>query len=79
MGEPLPVVVPSPWSSILGLFVWSAGHATICCWLSPPWPTGIKARTWHPTGLICILSFGCWEFFTAFDELRERRLQPGVD
>jgi len=69
--EPLPLVVASPAPIFIGLILFGIGHAFIYKWLSPAWPSGIKARSLRMAGLVFFLSFLFWEFFTPFNQFGE--------
>ncbi len=69
--EPLPLVVASPAPIIIGLILFGIGHAFIYKWLSPVWPSGIKARALRMAALIFFLSFLFWEFFTPYNQFGE--------
>ena len=69
--EPLPLVVSQPVPIILGLVLFSIGHAIIFQWLAPAWPSGINARAWRMAALVFFLSFLFWEFFTPFNQFGE--------
>ncbi|MEE9594370.1 MAG: hypothetical protein V3V92_03125 [Candidatus Hydrothermarchaeales archaeon] len=69
--EPIPLVVSSPPPIIIGLILFSIGHAFIYRWLSPSWPAGIKARSLRLATLVFFLSFSFFEFFTPFNMFGE--------
>lgn len=65
--EPLPRVVGSPLPIILGLFAFSLFHAWLYAELSGSWPQGLWPRTWRLGGLVFVLSYVFFEFFTPFN------------
>lgn len=69
--EPIPLVVSSPAIIIIGLILFSIGHAFIYQWLAPSWPQGIVARAWRLAALVFFLSFLFFEFFTPFNMFGE--------
>ena len=77
--EPLPLVVSQPVPIILGLVLFSIGHAFIFRWLSPAWPSRIYARAWRMAALVFFLSFLFWEFFTPFNQFGEPALLIGLE
>jgi len=77
--EPIPLIVSYPAPIIAGLFLFGIGHAFIYQWLSPAWPSGIRARTWRLAALVFFLSFLFWEFFTPFTQFGEPLLLIGLE
>ncbi len=69
--EPLPLVVSNPAPIIIGLILFGILHAFLYRWLSPAWPQGVFPRTLRFAGLIFLLSFLFWEFFTPFNQFGE--------
>lgn len=69
--EPLPLVVSRPAPIVAGLILFAIAHAFVYRWLSPAWPAGVHARAWRLAGLVFLLSFLFWEFFTPFNQLGE--------
>lgn len=65
--EPLPRVVNAPLPMILGLFAFSLFHAWLYAKLSRSWPPGLWPRTWRLAGLVFVLSYVFFEFFTPFN------------
>ncbi len=77
--EPIPRVVSNPGLIIVGLILFSMGHALIYRWLAPAWPPGILARGWRMAVLIFFLSFLFWEFFTPYNLFGEPVLLIGLE
>jgi len=69
--EPLPLVVANPAPIIIGLMLFSIGHAFIYRWLSVSWPAGILPRALRFGGLLFFMTFLFWEFFTPFNQFGE--------
>ena len=69
--EPLPLVVANPVPIIVGLFLFSIGHAFIYKWLSIAWPQGIGPRALRLAGLLFFMTFLFWEFFTPYNQFGE--------
>jgi len=65
--EPLPLVVADPPPIVLGLLLFGVLHAFIYRWMAPAWPRGIAARGLRMAGLIFLMTFLFWEFFTPFN------------
>lgn len=69
--EPLPLVVTNPGLMIMITMFFGILHAFLYRWLSPIWPTGIKARALRFGGLLFLMTFLFWEFFTPFNQFGE--------
>ena len=69
--EPLPLIAVNPVPIVLGLFVFGIGHAFIYRWLAVGGPRGIAARALRFAGLLFIMTFLFWEFFTPFNQFGE--------
>lgn len=65
--EPLPRIVTAPVPMILGLIAFSLFHAWLYARLSGGWPRGLWPRTWRLGGLVFLLSYVFFEFFTPFN------------
>jgi hypothetical protein len=65
--EPLPLVVAKPAPIIIGIILFGVIHAFIYRWLSAAWPSGVLERGLRMAGLIFLLVFLFWEFFTPFN------------
>jgi hypothetical protein len=65
--EPLPLVVAKPAPIIIGIILFGVIHASVYRWLSPAWPSGVLRRGLRMAGLIFLLVFLFWEFFTPFN------------
>jgi hypothetical protein len=68
---PLPRVVDAPLPIILGLFAFSLFHAWLYAKLAGHWPRGLWPRAWRLGGLVFVLSYVFFEFFTPFNLFRE--------
>lgn len=62
--EPLPLVVNRPAPIIIGIILFGIIHAYIYRWLSPTWPAGIINKGLRFAGLVFVMTFLFWEFFT---------------
>ncbi len=69
--EPLPLVVTNPVPIVIGLMLFSIGHAYIYSWISANWPRGILQRTMRFAGLIFFMTYLFWEFFTPINQFGE--------
>ncbi|MEZ4599821.1 MAG: hypothetical protein R2940_08530 [Syntrophotaleaceae bacterium] len=65
--EPLPLVVDKPASIVLGIVLFGMIHAYIFRWLSPAWSGGIIKQGLQFSGLVFVMTFLFWEFFTPFN------------
>lgn len=65
--EPLPLVVNAPASIIIGIIVFGLIHAYLYRWLSPAWPVGVLKKGLRFSGLVFVMTFLFWEFFTPFN------------
>ena len=65
--EPLPRVVAHPLPIIVGLVAFSLAHAWLYANLGGGWPPGLWSRTWRLGGLVFVLSYLFFEFFTPFN------------
>jgi hypothetical protein len=77
--EPLPRVVGAPLPIILGLFAFSLFHTWLYAKLSASWPHGLWPRAWRLGGLVFILSYVFFEFFTPFNLFWEPLLLVAVE
>lgn len=69
--EPLPLVVSNPPPIIAGLVLFAIAHAFTYRWLSPAWPKGVWPRGLRLAGLLFVMTFLFWEFFTPFNQFGE--------
>lgn len=69
--EPLPLVVSRPPVILLGLVAFAVVHAFLYRSLAPAWPPGVAPRGARLAGLVFLLSYLFWEFFTPFNQLGE--------
>ncbi len=69
--EPLPLVVADPAPIIAGILFFGVIHAFIYRWLSAAWPAGVLPRGLRMAGLLFLLVFLFWEFFTPFNQFGE--------
>jgi hypothetical protein len=65
--EPLPLVVNSPAPIIIGIILFGIVHAYLFRWLSAAWPKGFINRGLRFGGLVFVMTFLFWEFFTPFN------------
>jgi len=65
--EPIPLVVNTPTPIIIGIFVFGVIHAYVFNWLSPLLPAGILHSGLRFGGLVFVMAFLFWEFFTPFN------------
>jgi hypothetical protein len=69
--EPLPLVVTNPLPVVLGIVLFGIGHAFLYRGLAPAWPAGMLPRAARLAGLVFVLSFLFWEFFTPYNQFGE--------
>ena len=69
--EPLPLVVVNPLPIIVGMVLLAIGHAFIYRSVAPAWPAGLRPRAWRFAGLIFLMTYLFWEFFTPFNQFGE--------
>ena len=69
--EPIPLVVNEPAPIIIGLMLFGVIHAYLFRWLSVAWPNGIVNRGLRFAGLVFVMTFLFWEFFTPFNMFGE--------
>jgi len=69
--EPLPLVVVSPAPIVLGMMLFGIAHAFIYRSISVAWPSGVLPRVFRFAGLVFIMTFAFWEFFTPFNQFGE--------
>lgn len=69
--EPIPLVVNSPSSIIIGIILFGIIHAYLFRWLSAAWPEGIFKRGVRFACIVFIMAFLFWEFFTPFNMFGE--------
>ena len=65
--EPLPRIVSAPAPMIVGAFAFALFHAWLYAQLAGSWPSGLWPRTWRLAGLVFVLSYVFFEFFTPFN------------
>jgi len=65
--EPIPLVVNSPAPIIIGIVLFGIIHAFLFRWISPVWPRGVINRGLRFAGLVFLMTFLFWEFFTPFN------------
>lgn len=65
--EPIPLVVNAPAPIIVGMILFGIVHAYLFRWLSPAWPKGILNQGLRFAGLVFVMTFLFWEFFTPFN------------
>jgi hypothetical protein len=65
--EPLPLVVYNPAPIMIGIVLFGIIHAYLFRWLSVSWPQGIVNRGLRFAGLVFVMTFLFWEFFTPFN------------
>lgn len=69
--EPLPLIVSNPAPIILGLLLFGIAHAFIYRSVAAAWPSGVVPRALRMAGLLFLMSFLFWEFFTPFNQFGE--------
>ena len=69
--EPIPLVVNEPAPIIIGIMLFGIIHAYLFRWLSVAWPNGIVNRGLRLAGLVFVMTFLFWEFFTPFNMFGE--------
>lgn len=69
--EPIPLVVNTPLPIIIGIILFGIIHAYLFEWLSGTWPGGIISRGVRFGGLVFVMTFLFWEFFTPFNMFGE--------
>lgn len=69
--EPLPLVVNHPVPIIVGLMLFGVAHAFIYRSVSSAWPEGMLQRGLRMTGLVFLMTYLFWEFFTPFNQFGE--------
>jgi hypothetical protein len=77
--EPLPRVVSAPAPMIVGAFAFSLFHAWLYAKLGAGWPPGLWPRTWRLAGLVFVLCYVFFEFFTPFNLFWEPLPLIGVE
>ncbi|MCP4552405.1 MAG: hypothetical protein GY834_10275 [Bacteroidetes bacterium] len=65
--EPIPLVVNTPTPIIIGIVLFGIIHAYLFGWLSEAWPKGVLNRGLRFAGLVFVMAFLFWEFFTPFN------------
>ena len=63
----MPLVVNRPAPIIIGIIFFGIIHAYIYRWLAPAWPAGIIKKGLLFAGLVFVMTFLFWEFFTPFN------------
>lgn len=69
--EPIPLVVNNPAPIIIGIILFGIVHAYLFGWLSGVWPKGIFNRGLRFAGIVFVMTFLFWEFFTPFNMFGE--------
>lgn len=69
--EPLPLVVSNPTPIIIGMVLFGIMHAFIYRSIAAAWPPGVWPRALRFAGLVFIMTFAFWEFFTPFNQFGE--------
>jgi len=69
--EPIPLVVNEPAPIIIGIILFGIIHAYLFRWLSLAWPNGIVNRGLRFAGLVFVMTFLFWEFFTPYNMFGE--------
>jgi hypothetical protein len=69
--EPLPLVVNAPAPIIIGIILFGIIHAYLFSWISVAWPKGVISRGLRFAGLVFVMTFLFWEFFTPFNMFGE--------
>lgn len=64
---PLPLVVTTPGPIIIGILLFGVIHAYLFVWLRPALPGGILNAGLRFGGLVFVMTFLFWEFFTPFN------------
>lgn len=65
--EPIPLAVNSPAPIINGIIFFGVIHPYLFRWISPVWAQGIVSSGLNFAGLVFIMTFLFWEFFTPFN------------
>jgi hypothetical protein len=68
---PLPLVVTHPLPIIFGIILFGIAHAFIYRSVSRSWPEGLLPRGFRMTGLVFVMTYLFWEFFTPFNQFGE--------
>ena len=69
--EPLPLVAVAPAPIMIGLVLFGILHAYLFHWLSPSLPSGRVGAGLGFGGLVFVMTFLFWEFFTPFNMFGE--------
>jgi hypothetical protein len=77
--EPIPLVVDSPAPIISGIVLFGIIHAFLFRWISPAWPKGVVKRGLRFAGLVFVMTFFFWEFFTPFNLFGEPLHLIGIE
>jgi hypothetical protein len=77
--EPLPLVVDAPAPIIIGIVIFGIIHAYIFRWVSSAWPAGILNKGLRFAGLVFVMTFLFWEFFTPFNLFGEPLHLVGIE
>jgi hypothetical protein len=77
--EPLPLVVDAPAPIIIGIVIFGIIHAYIFRWVSSAWPAGILNKGLRFAGLVFVMTFLFWEFFTPFNLFGEPLRLVGIE
>lgn len=65
--EPIPLVVNAPAPIIIGIIGFGIIHAYLFSWLSASLPNGVIDAGLRFGGLVFVMTFLFWEFFTPFN------------
>ena len=65
--EPLPKVYADPLPIVLGLLGFGILHAIVYVSVAPAWPSGVVPRATRFAGLLFVVGYGFWEFFTPYN------------
>lgn len=77
--EPLPKVYADPAPIVLGLLGFGIAHAVVYRSVAPAWPAGIVPRAVRFAGVLFVVGFAFWEFFTPFNLFGEPLLLVGLE
>lgn len=69
--EPLPLVVYKPASIIAGIVIFATVLAFIYRGIARAWPVGLVGRALRFAGMLFVMTFLFWEFFTPYNQLGE--------
>jgi len=69
--KPLPLVITKPVLIIIGLIFFGIIHSYLFEWLSTAWPRGFFNKGLRFSGLVFVMTFLFWEFFTPYNMFSE--------